>query len=207
MLKINTKPMGQSTIYARMDDMFAANDGLLHFDQDDVFVVDGKTRVLVNSLPEIVNIIEHFSFEFAKARTEEINLPGFSTLTPESQYDVMLDDAAVLTRGKEREIWRAIVARICHRVQADESTNSHRKTGVLRRIDATISKVMTTRIETRDCLVTSMVDQGVFETENGCTMANLECGIANAVGDYLFDNAPRDDLQQFTELLRNLLGF
>lgn len=194
-------------IYSRVEEMAYGNNGLWHFDEQEVFIADAQTRVMVNSIPELANIIMHFSFEWAKAQVMSVNdMLGESYFSESYIDDAVWADVTAMTNGKQREIYCKLRQRLM-RLESQNPKQEDDNKPRLKFIPRTTAAVVDVSMPDQDSLVKTMKEGLLFEAGNEIALSSAELALTEIIGEFIDEHCSRCDREQCLDLLRMALSF
>lgn len=202
----NSNSFDEMAVFHRLDEIAVVNDGLGHFNERDVFVASGSVRVVINSLPDMVNLIEFFALEWAAGRLKETDvIMGESLFSRDAIMDMHSQDLTALVKGKERELFNQIRLNLIRHSKANTKTNNKRpQVGDL--ID-TLSCVTSVRVENCDPLITDMCVSGLFNNESIWLCHVMQESLASAIANLIAVSIAEEDFELISDALRSMLRF
>ncbi len=205
MYLVATDRVSDKDVEQRIDDFVTHNSGKGYLTEEDVFVATGGTRLFLNSLPEISNIIEHFAFNYAKGFVESTDESlGASIYTDEKIEEQLNEDICAMTGGKQREIWMGIRKRVLD-LRRKDGVNDDDKPN-LKYVSASCARVVGYSFSEADQLIEKMVEAGVFVRDNFFKCSDLELSICALIGDFIYGQCAHADHEHAMELLRESLA-
>lgn len=204
MYLVATDIVSDKDVEQRIDDFVTHNSGKGYLTEKDVFVATGGTRLFLNSLPELANIIEYFAFNYAKGLVESTDESlGASIYTDDKIDEQINEDICSMTGGKQREMWMSIRKRVLD-LRRKEGVNEDKPN--LKHVSASCARVVGYSFSEADQLIERMEKAGVFARDNFFVCSNLELTMCALIGDFIYGYCAHADHEHAMELLRESLA-
>ncbi len=192
-----------SNITGRFDDLACVCNGKWYFNECEIFIASCNTRLLVNALPDICNIIQHFAFESSKAIVlEGSDEMGQSLFNDDAIDEYIEQDIALMTRGRMRKLYYLVRQQVAKSYDA----NCDKESG-LKHVSNSFATATSMQINGRDVLIDEMEEAGLFEKGAYNPLASAECTLVATIAEYITDHGVSADYESYLDAMRINLGF
>lgn len=199
----HTPHFDDSNITGRFDELANVCNGKWYFTEAEIFIASGNTRLLVNALPDICNIIQHFAFESSKALAlEGSDDMGVSIFSDSAIEEFVEQDVAHMTKGKMRALYYLIRQQVAMKYDTECEEAS-----ALRYVQDSLATAASVHINERDSMIVEMEEAGLFEKGAYNPLASAECTLVSAISEYIVDHAVSADFETYLDAVRINLGF
>lgn len=191
-------------IQARFDELSDTANGMMYFSEREVFIASGQTRVLVNAIPELCNIIEHFAFESARSVVENNNdIIGESMYEQSRVEEQVMQDITFMTQGKQREL----IYLVRRRLSQYFNENDGQRVSALKYVPESFAKAAEFTFNDCDPIVKEMKEVGLFNKGSELSLSSAEETLTATMGDFIQEHAKCCDYEMFLDAMRINLGF
>lgn len=203
MQQLITKHTFEDTaITGRLEDLASVCNGKWHFTDAEVFIASADTRLLVNALPDLCNIVQHFAFESSKAQVlQGADDMGESMFNDSAIESFIESDVAYMTKGKLRALYYQIRERLSLKYD-----NKCEKASALKHVRDSVATAASVHINERDTLIVEMEECGLFEKNAHNKLMGVEFCLITAIADYIIDYAVCADYENYLDAMRINLG-
>lgn len=192
-----------SNITRRFSQLAGVCNGKWYFTETEVFIASGNTRLLVNALPSICNIIQHFAFESSRAIVlEGSDEMGQSMFSSEAIDEYIEYDISLMTRGRMRKLYYLVRQQVAKSYDA----NCEKESG-LKYVSNSLAAATSMQINERDALIGEMEESGLFEKGVYNPLASVESDLVDAVAKYIVNHGVSADYEAYLDAMRINLGF
>lgn len=197
-----TPHFDDANITGRFDELANVCNGKWYFTETEIFVASGDTRLLVNALPDICNIIQHFAFESSRAvALEGADAMGVSMFSDSAVEEFVEQDVAQMTMGKMRTLYYQIRQQVALKYDAE-----CKKSSGLQYVQDSLAVASSVQINERDSVIVEMEEAGLFEKGAYNPLASAECTLVSAIAEYITDHAVSADFETYLDVIRINLG-
>jgi hypothetical protein len=200
-MHIVSKPIliTDADVEARFDELASHNTGKGVLDITEVFIASTGLRLLINSLPELVNLIESYAFAWATGVIESTSATlGRSLFTDTRIDDDIETDVKYMMQGKLRTMYYRLRDRML-RLDGDDQQRDKTQ---LRYLSKSLDNALNMRLIDSDPLVNDMCTQGMFGVRNDIVRSCIELAITEEMGEFITKHCPRDDRERYLDYLR-----
>lgn len=198
-IKIQVEEQQENSLAVYFEEIALHANGLNFFDHQEVFIADGETRVALNVLPEVMQLIEQLSFEIAKSTvsSSEFDL-GESMFTHDALNEHDMMHVAQIYKGNVAQLYYGLR----HYLACNDVEECQRQ-GQIHFLTNTVARVSGMEILGDNNYVESLIKKGTFKHVSVATLQDLNAELIKQLGDFIIEHVVKTDREFYLDLIKN----